>query len=274
MLVACRLAGLSALEGTMQASTRARNVGRRSAPAISPCGEGGRRLFLRRAATAVMWAVAASFVPLATTSGFWRRMRRISAASRRRMRWAFSRFVTRLSRRRTALAGVGASTHRSRYQFGGEIVTQFERLRIIAPELLADAVGKPVALLAQVLGHARPLAQLDHDRVFDCKPAKAMPVGSQRVAEHVGVPAVVFGAGDGEAIAEAVELFRVDRIDLEAALEQDLDNRTMRRLDRDSDLGRLFAARRHQPVAHLRQACSAVREGSLADNFAISRTDR
>jgi len=89
---------------------------------------------------------------------------------------------------------------------GGEIVTQFERLRIIAPELLADAVGKPVALLAQVLGHARPLAQLDHDRVFDCKPAKAMPVGSQRVAEHVGVPAVVFGAGDGEAIAEAVAL--------------------------------------------------------------------
>ncbi len=26
--------------------------------------------------------------------------------------------------------------------------------------------------------------------------------------------------------------------------------------------GRLFAARRHQPIAHLRQACSAVREGS------------
>jgi hypothetical protein len=96
-----------------------------------------------------------------------------------------------------------------------EIVTEFERLRIIAPELLADAVGQPVTFLLQVLGHAGPLAQLDHDRVFDCKPAKAMPVGSQRVAEHVGVPAVVFGAGDGEAIAEAVELFRVDRIDLE-----------------------------------------------------------
>ena len=57
---------------------------------------------------------------------------------------------------------------------------------------------------------------------------------------------------------------------VEAALEQNLDNRTMRHLDRDSDLGRLFAARRHQPVAHLRQACSAVCEGSLADNFAIS----
>jgi hypothetical protein len=32
MLVACRLAGLSALEGTMQASTSARNLGRRAMP--------------------------------------------------------------------------------------------------------------------------------------------------------------------------------------------------------------------------------------------------
>jgi hypothetical protein len=38
MLVACRLAGLSALESPMQASTCARNSGRRGAPAISPRG--------------------------------------------------------------------------------------------------------------------------------------------------------------------------------------------------------------------------------------------
>lgn len=87
---------------------------------------------------------------------------------------------------------------------GGEIVTEFERLRIIAPELLADAVGEPVAFLLQVLGHAGPLAQLDHDRVFDREPAEAMPVGSQGVGEHVGIAAVVLGAGDGESIAEAI----------------------------------------------------------------------
>jgi hypothetical protein len=44
-----------------------------------------------------------------------------------------------------------------------------------------------------------------------------MPVGSQGVGEHVGITAIVLGSGDGESIAEAVELFRVDRIDLEMA---------------------------------------------------------
>jgi hypothetical protein len=31
-----------------------------------------------------------------------------------------------------------------------------------------------------------------------------MPVGSQGVGEHVGIAAVVLGAGDGESIAEAI----------------------------------------------------------------------
>ena len=139
--------------------------------------------------------------------------------------------------------------------------------------MLADAVGEPVAFLLQVLGHAGPLAQLDHDRVFDREPAEAMPVGSQGVGEHVGIAAVVLGAGDGELIAEAVELFGVDRIDLETALEQDLDDGTVRHLDRHGDRGRLFAARRHQPVAHLGEARSPVREGSLADNLSIGRDE-
>jgi hypothetical protein len=45
MLVAYQLAGLSALEGTMRASARARNSGRRGAPAISLCGKAERRGF-------------------------------------------------------------------------------------------------------------------------------------------------------------------------------------------------------------------------------------
>ena len=139
--------------------------------------------------------------------------------------------------------------------------------------MLADAVGEPVAFLLQVLDHAGPLAQLDHDRVFDREPAEAMPVGSQGVGEHVGIAAVVLGAGDGESIAEAVELLGVDRIDLETALQQDFDDGTVRHLDRHGDRGRLFAARCHQPVAHLGEACSPVREGSLADNLSIGRDE-
>jgi len=42
-------------------------------------------------------------------------------------------------------------------------------------------------------------------------------------------------------------------------------------LDRHGDQRWLYAARRHQPVAHLGKACAAVREGSLADNLTISR---
>src|SRR5271166_322171 len=170
-------------------------------------------------------------------------------------------------------AGTRGRSNTPRHAVGGEIVAEFEGLRIIAPELLADAVGEPVAFLLQVLGHARPLAQLDHDRVFDREPVEAMTVGSQRVGEHVGIAAIVLGAGDGESIAEAVELFGVDRIDLETALEQDLDDGAMRRLDRHGDHRRLGAARRHQPVAHLGEACSAVREGSLADNLSIGRDE-
>src|SRR5208283_5630663 len=46
-----------------------------------------------------------------------------------------------------------------------------------------------------------------------------------------------------------------------------------RPLDRHGDRGRLFAARRHQPVAHLGEACSPMREGSLADNLSIGRDE-
>jgi len=176
--------------------------------------------------------------------------------------------------RRAALAQAGGLGGRRGHgpqieePIGGRIVAEFERLRIVAPELLADAIGQPIALLLQILGHARPLAQFDHDRVFDSEPAEAMPVGAQRVGEHVGVAAVVLGAGDGVAIAEAVELLGIDRIDLEAALEQDLDDGTVRRLDRNGDRRRLRAARRLQPTAHLRQPDAAVCEGALVNNLA------
>ena len=74
------------------------------------------------------------------------------------MRWRFSSGdrVWRTS----GLRGVGTPPQIEEPP-GGEIVAEFERLREIAPELLAQAV----ALWLQVLGHARPLAQLDDDRV-------------------------------------------------------------------------------------------------------------
>ena len=85
-----------------------------------------------------------------------------------------------------------------------DIVGQLDRLRIVPPQLLADPIGQPCALLLQLVGHARPLAQLDHHRIIDHKSTEGLAVGAQCAAEHTGVAAVILGPGDREAIAETV----------------------------------------------------------------------
>ena len=63
-----------------------------------------------------MWALAASAVPRATVSGFCRNDASTSAAVIRRMRCLFRMPSTVLSRRRRAVAGVGAAAHSWRNQ--------------------------------------------------------------------------------------------------------------------------------------------------------------
>jgi hypothetical protein len=70
---------------------------------------------LRRCATVRMWAVAASAVPGASVSGFCRNSANTSAVIRR-MRCLFRMPSRVLSRRRRAVAGVGAAAHSSRNQ--------------------------------------------------------------------------------------------------------------------------------------------------------------
>jgi hypothetical protein len=70
--------------------------------------------------------------------------------------------------------------------------------------------------------------RLDDYGVLGCQASEAMPVGAQRVGKDVRIAPVVLGTSDGEVVAEAVELLRVDRVDLETAFEQRLDNRAMR----------------------------------------------
>src|SRR4051795_10731897 len=45
---------------------------------------------------------------------------------------------------------------------GCHVIAQFEKLRVVAPELLADAVREAHPLLLEFLGQPRPLAELDH----------------------------------------------------------------------------------------------------------------
>ena len=66
--------------------------------------------------TALMWAVAASVVPAAATTGGARNRSRTPAASIRRMRWRFNSLATVASRTLRALSGVGMSAHSSSNQ--------------------------------------------------------------------------------------------------------------------------------------------------------------
>lgn len=83
--------------------------------------------------------------------------------------------------------------------------------------------------------HSRPLAQLDDLGWLFREAPEEVAIGAQRVGEHHGVAAVVLGAGDRESIAEAIELLWVDREDDEAAVEQCLNHRAVRHLDRHRD---------------------------------------
>src|SRR5262249_6412141 len=116
---------------------------------------------VRRCATVRMWALAASAVPGATASGFCRNSGSTSAAVIRRMRCFLRMRSTVVSRRAGGLGRGRCRGPQLEEPIGGEIITDRERLRIIPPELLAHSVGEPVSLLLQVLGHARPFAQLD-----------------------------------------------------------------------------------------------------------------
>ena len=54
---------------------------------------------------------------------------------------------------------------------GRDISAQLEGLRVIAPELVADAVGQSRLLMFQFVSHSRPFPQLDNGRVGRLQPA-------------------------------------------------------------------------------------------------------
>jgi hypothetical protein len=74
---------------------------------------------------------------------------------------------------------------------GGEVVSEFEHLRVIAPELLTHAAGQTSAFLLQVVGHPRPLAQFHNHWLVIRQTAKGVPIGAQAVGQHVSVAPVI-----------------------------------------------------------------------------------
>ena len=158
---------------------------------------------------------------------------------------------------------------------GASVVGDVEDLRIVAPQLLAHAVGEPGAFRGEVLGDARELAQFDNHRIDRRQAAEAARIGPERVTEHLGIAAVVLGPGWREAVAEAVELLRVDGMDGKAALDQAFHHRPMGHLDCHMDRAGRPARHLEYPIGQLGEPCTAVSKAALPDFAAsgIQQTD-
>src|SRR5208337_3825495 len=138
----------------------------------------------------------------------------------------------------------------------------------VAPKLLAHAVGEPVALVSEFISDPRPLPQFDNSGVSIGEHPEATRIGAQGGGHCLGVTAVILGASHCEAVAKAIHLLGVDGVNLEAALEQCLDHRSMRRLDRNVDLtGIGSTAHFQQPTAQLGEPFASMLE-DLLTNFA------
>jgi hypothetical protein len=75
----------------------------------------------------------------------------------------------------------------------GGIAAEVEHLRIIAPELFAQPVAEPVALLLQIFAHARPFPQFDDQRIIQRQAATGWSVGAQGTGQDLRITAIAAG---------------------------------------------------------------------------------
>ena len=156
----------------------------------------------------------------------------------------------------------------------GEIAFDPEKLRVVAPELLAGTVDEARLVAGEIAGNARPLAEFDDFRCLRIQAPESLVVGSQGIGQRPGVTAIVLGAGGRPPVAEAVELLRVDGVDRETAFHHRLDNGSVRNLDGNCDGMRLCVGCIKEPVGHLRESGAAVREGAFAQRLAVAVNDK
>src|SRR5215472_15574818 len=145
------------------------------------------------------------------------------------------------------------------------VVRELVHLRIIAPKLMLQAVGQADVLGLELFLYARPFPELGDCRVDPGELAERAHIGPETVRQDISIAAVVLCSCDREAVTKAVELFGIDRINVETALEQDLDNRPVWRFDGDMDLAGLASAHFQQPGNHVAEAGATMRELALSD---------
>jgi len=97
-------------------------------------------------------------------------------------------------------------------------------------------------------------------------------IGAQAVGQHLGVAPVVFGTGDGEAVAEPIKLLGIDRMNLKATFQQRFNHGAVRRLDRHRDRLGLGSGADNQPVAQLADPRTVVRDGAFLATLSLAST--
>src|SRR5580700_3076233 len=97
-----------------------------------------------------IWPLAASVAPGATVSGFWRSMEAANAMLGKNA----------LDRGLAQLGGLGRRRRlmpqRQEPRRGQVVAGNLQRLRIVAPQLLAHPIAEPVELRREIIAHARP----------------------------------------------------------------------------------------------------------------------
>src|SRR6516164_2843121 len=95
---------------------------------------------------------------------------------------------------------------------------------------------------------------------------ETVSIGAQRITQYESIAPVILGAGHAVAVAEAIELFRIDGVDVEAPLDQGLDHCAARNLDRDGDRSRIVSGQLIEPLRKRRDCIPGVRKRLFADN--------
>src|SRR3954453_10982062 len=128
------------------------------------------------------------------------------SASSLRIRGSWSSRASVASRRRAALVGVGGQRPQIQDPFGCDVVAHREQLRVIAPELLADAVAQAHALLLKLFSQARPLPQRDHGRVAGLDGPEQVWIRAQSAGCDPSVASVILRPSEAAAFTQTLEL--------------------------------------------------------------------
>src|ERR1017187_262216 len=146
---------------------------------------------------------------------------------------------------------------------------QFQHLRIIAPQLLPELVGKPVTVGLQILFHARPLPEAKDGRLIQFDTMKTSLVGSQRVCHHKCVQIVVLGAGHRVPVAKAIHLFGVDGEHRQVVFDQAFHHCPVWHFDGNGYRTGISTSQLQQPVDTLPDAIAAVLDLFFTEHCAV-----